>query len=261
MKKRLFRALSVAVVAAAMLVTGCGKRTSTPSTSTLNGTYTVSTTPLYAKAAAIDPDAMAIDTEMNGEPLQLTYRQISGLLESMLPSQQLLDNEAEITFKDGALEIRNMTADGPVTVFPAPESGIPADMIVYTTSGNTLSMLVDLSVIDALLNQQDNTGTLTEGIHTMLASLTKGIAVYSEAANTLTVELRYTLSGTTLTVYAGKALLSDTWACISPIMNEVLPYLQSADPDTAAMLEVILPLIDPMLNGFSTLEVGIRMTK
>ena len=55
--------------------------------------------------------------------------------------------------------------------------------------------------------------------------------------------------------------MSDTWACISPIMNEVLPYLQSADPDTAAMLEVILPLIDPMLNGFSTLEVGIRMTK
>ena len=49
-----------------MLVTGCGKRTSTPSTSTLNGTYTVSTSPLYAKAAAIDPDAMAIDTEMNG---------------------------------------------------------------------------------------------------------------------------------------------------------------------------------------------------
>ena len=78
MKKCLFRALSVAVVAAAMLVTGCGKRTSTPSTSTLNGTYTVSTSPLYAKAAAIDPDAMAIDTEMNGEPLQLTDLSLAG---------------------------------------------------------------------------------------------------------------------------------------------------------------------------------------
>lgn len=262
MKKFVFRTLTL-LAAVALVATGCEKQPKTPADDALNGTYTMSITPMYGTATATNPDATAIELsgDITGETTTLTYRQIIGLMETLLPSEQMLDNEAEITLANGSIEIKDLDPEGTDVIFPDPEDGLSASMITYTASGSNLSFLVDVDAIDTMLAKEDPSGQTGEQLHEMLKVFTKGLVVYSEAGNTLTVTLRYNLNGNTLSVYADKALVVDTWACISPVLDEVLPILEQFDPETYAMLSAILPQIDPMLAGFSSLEVGLRMVK
>lgn len=262
MKKFVFRTLSL-LAAVALVATGCEKQPKTPAADALNGTYTMSMTPMYGTAVATNPDATAIELTDNetGETSALTYRQIIGLMETLLPTQQMLDNEAQITLANGSIEIKDLAPEGTAVIFPNPEAGLSATMITYTVSGSDLTFLVDVSAIEALLAKDDPFGQTSEHLHNVLKIFTKGLVVYSEAGNTLSVTLRYKLNGNTLSVYADKALVADTWACISPELDEVMLLLEQLDPATYALLSAILPQIDPMLAGFSSLEVGLRMTK
>lgn len=262
MKKFVFRTLAL-LAAVALVATGCEKQPKTPADDSLNGTYTMSTTPMYGTATATNPDATAIELtdDETGETSALTYRQIIGLMETLLPSEQMLDNEAEITLANGSIEIKDLDPEGTDVIFPDPEDGLSASMITYTASDSNLSFLVDVDAIDAMLAKDDPFGQSGERLHNVLKIFTKGLAVYSEADNTLTVTLRYKLNGNTLSVYADKALVVDTWACISPELDEVLLLLEQLDPATYALVSAILPQIDPMLAGFSSLEVGLRMVK
>ena len=259
MKQFLLRALSLAT-AVALFATGCEKNSGSDSNPTLNGTYTVSTTPLYGTATATDPDATALTFEDENGTTTLTFRQITGMLESLLPNVAIMDYEAQITFDNGAVTITTGSDNGSVTVFPQPESGLTSDMVAYTASKSDIYFVIDVAAIEALLFDKLSEEMQAQ-LNAALATLTQGALVYSSEEETLTVHLHYRLSGNTLSFYVDKPLLSETWVVLAPALESILPYLKAYDPTKVGMLEAIMPQINPLLAGLSSLEVGIRMTK
>ena len=85
--------------------------------------------------------------------------------------------------------------------------------------------------------------------------------VYSDSDSKFIVNLRYSLSGGQLKIFADKALVNDTWTCADSVLDMVILMLEAQDPATAAMLKSVSEQVPGIINGLTKIEIGMTMSE
>lgn len=294
MKRVLKTMLTFAAVAAAVILTGCDKTEGGgKGENVFAGEYTISATPLYSVMEAKDPAAVALTipsltepVSMNyaqitglafgylpsvtsaaltipaeAEPMNMTYAQITALAYGYLPSVEVADDNFYVTFNaDGTIKLTAEGENGLETIFPDIEDGFRADDITYSVNGDNLSILLSSNFLNVNFGFEDDPQG-TAAMKAILANFNKGLVVYSAANNTARINFKYSISGKELKLFADKGLITDTWGCAKTLIDLILPALKEAEPEIGALIGAIVPQINPLFEGFNTIEIGAKATK
>lgn len=252
---------AVVVTAVAMLFASCEKNKGTGNggDNIFAGTYHMPSKPCYSDMQAKDPSAMAIELELNETEVKLTYMQLIAAVFSMVSTADT-GADSEVTFNaDGTVKIVVNYPEGPETVLPDESEGIPADGITYALDGNDIVFTLGSSIMDIMIDMEQDPEYVA-AIKQILSKFNKGIFIYSSSENTAKITSRYKLSGRELTFYIDKALVTETWSAGKGAVDEIAKMVGEVDPATAAVITSIVPKVDAMLDGFTKLEAGVKLT-
>ena len=258
--KRMFKSvLAIATIATTVFFASCESNTTTttPPTNELAGNYTLSATPIFANTEAKDPDAAAISF---GEGMNLKYSDINTLLIGLSMTETGVTGTVTLN-ENGTFTMSLTDTETSETIeFP----GETGNAISYTAnSDNTITFTLSSATVDNMLDTESDPETAA-AIKMMLANFSSPIFAYNTDANTLAINLNYSLIEGKFSVFVDLDMLKATVSSIDEeTLNAIIAMLPQ-DDETAAtiaqLLPFLMPQIGPMLEGYNTLEVGLFVT-
>lgn len=250
MKKSLFGMFAVAMGIAAALFTGCNKNSGGESGETgIAGRYLMSSKPFSCEMTAADESAKAFSME---GVIELTFGDLITAAKSTIESAEV--DPVYVTFNnDGTIDAEPQVNDGTEDI-----PDYTADQISYSVNKNNFTLKMDA---DLIFSELEIPAETVAQIKPMLKVFDKGLLVYSDSDSKFIVNLRYSLSGGQLKIFADKALVNDTWTCADSVLDMVILMLEAQDPATAAMLTSVSEQVPGIINGLTKIEIGMTMSE
>lgn len=259
MKKIVKLFLSAALIVAATALTSCKPGETEGPSNGFAGEYLTSGTPFYSDMNAVNPDDVALTIQLEQE-LQLTFANLIMFGNAYLISVEL-DPMTMAFNADGNFTVTATSEDEQYPLFPNVEAGLQPSYLTYSLNGDSFVLNVSSEMIESILGATDTAPESIEQIKALLATFTKGVIVYDSQTNSAKINLKHKTVNDKLYIYIDKALLVDTWDCVEPVALQIIELMEQGNPATAQMIKSIVVQIDPMLEGFTSIEVGIALTK
>lgn len=258
MKKSTRVFLAVAALIALTGIIGCNdNKNNTDSKDGLTGEYVMSEYPLSSYMEAVNPEDTALTIKAEPE-VTLTFAQVIMAAYNYVPSIET--GETKVVFQDeGILTLTEIDEGKELHVFPNPEAGLQASYVSYSFSGDNLILTFSPEMTDFLLKKAPAENV--PQIKALLPAFTRGVVVYDPQAGSAKINLKYRKGDRSLFIYIDKTLIEETWICAKPVASQIVALVELMKPGSTMLAQSILTQIEPMLAGFTKIEVGATMTK